>query len=889
MPERRLRVEAPRGTLLRQILAACPESLMEDVPFPWDQTPRNLDPASHIDTPSTCPTLAELECWPTLAPELGDDIGGEVQIQALKKRNDEPARRVLARLLLQPEVLARNLSLPENRDWWLDLNALMRCRPRAARKFLQELARSRNPQLVQLGIAGLWRLNPDDELLWRQVLDWTETVCEGDVYWWSYAALREDTDSGRRAMVRSRWIESEEEAREVLRERPLGKNPSQRQRSAVEMLLRAQFLDDETMDLLAPQMAQLNWLGSESLAKILNTASPNWGGEGLPKESPHVEVAVKRIRENPARFCPLVFGLGEKHLRELEPRLREVWRQCPEDPELFEALSRCPLTPGQRLADLLTYCSHESVVPSDFWILHWEFPEKLAPELWKFLDSQPRSQVVERMQRLAPLRPRAQAVERLAAGHLDLALFRALLTDTSLDAAHQKLLGEVSQRQDALGGVASAMLERKDWAESASASFLTYYIATSLYRRHTGLSPQVLFRLQEGAPSELFQAAQAYLEADPQVLARDLASRRGRVVNVPGRGMRVERAWEQPYLAEFLRPQAPDRLMVLRGWFGGDLVVRVGSSGGSFTITAGEDQVERTRSLSATELAALANLPLSPPNPLGGLNGYPAPQAFLDLRRDGLHRRSLEWEGSEIDRRFFELERKAGTQPTLPTRIPGARVIPIGSSFVKKRVWARGEDVRIGFADYNSELWKWSRPSGDRVPAPPLESRPAPILASSNGRYTLVNEPTFPLHAGGHLAKFRLEEKGRGVIYRRGDDWRGLAFLRERNAFLLVREFGSNSGEREFAFLHIGQEARFRPCTGDFEPWLEHCQSQGDRWWVAAPEPGGTHLALYSPKTSQRTAVAFYPGIQFTTSSMWVDGSQVYVAIGTDLVCLPLP
>lgn len=857
-----------RGDLMRQILAVCPPSLMTKVPP--GQSP-DFDP-SNFTSPAEAPTLAELERFPGLQPEFEYNIGQDVPVQAWQRRREERVQRALGRL-----------NRPDNREWWPDLEVLLQRRPGAARPLLKRLLQSRNPQLVSLAKANLWRVDRKDARLWQAALETTEALVEGDVYWKSRWALVTDPHETHRAIACRALVEGPEVALAILRERPLGQNPDRRQRRAVKLLLRSSVLDDATVDLLAPQFSNLGWLSWDETAKLLGQLAVR----SDQPEGPQLDLALQLMEKDPFVFCPLVNALESRQLGKMEPLLRHAWEQSPEDWDLLKALNRCQSSPQQQVADLREFCRSRGQIRE----LGRLYPQTNQAKLWAALDEEPPSPTLDRMEALLPPRPRQQSVERLRAGYLDLALFQALMVDQPLDQRHQQMLEEVSQRSDAAGGVAAALVGRSDWAENRSSEFLAYFIATSLHRRQKGLDPQVLYRLQEGAPTELFQAIQAYLEADPSPMARKLASSRGRLLQVNGRGLRTDKVWQQPYLAEFLGSPELERLLVLHDW-DGDLVVRVGPQRATLTKGTTGSGLELRRDLSPAELKSVAGLPLSPPNPIGWEKGpgqpYPASCSYLELHRGGIHRSSLEWAHSPIQVALARLVQNPAMQPTLPERVPGARLIKPVPAFPGTRVWARDQDIRIGVLDFQTEQLRWSRPDGGRVPPP--EDLPAlpGSLTTPDGQWTLVNEAT-PFY-GESQAKVRLLYQGL-MVFRRGDGWRGLCYIPERNAFLLTNEGQGFAllDPQQFLPNDCAPPGMLQATTDDFEPWLHPCQTYRGRWWVADCEKDGTRVSLYEPHTCRRSSVAFYPGIWFSTEEMWVDGEWVYAAVSPYITRLPLP
>jgi len=85
-------------------------------------------------------------------------------------------------------------------------------------------------------------------------------------------------------------------------------------------------------------------------------------------------------------------------------------------------------------------------------------------------------------------------------------------------------------------------------------------------------------------------------------------------------------------------------------------------------------------------------------------------------------------------------------------------------------------------------------------------------------------------------------------------------------------------------------------CTevaGDVGPlrWLDHPlqpTGQPHEYWVAKQDMSGTGVGRYDTAAFSFTPVRHYPGLEFWSRSMWVDGGHVYVAYAGDLLRLPL-
>lgn len=107
--------------------------------------------------------------------------------------------------------------------------------------------------------------------------------------------------------------------------------------------------------------------------------------------------------------------LPEDRRQQLEPVLRALWEQSPEDSQLLGALSSCRMNVPQRIADLRKHCLHQpDEDPQD--ISQWSFPQESSTELWAAVDSEKDAMLARSMSRYAPLLPPTQALERLAAG-----------------------------------------------------------------------------------------------------------------------------------------------------------------------------------------------------------------------------------------------------------------------------------------------------------------------------------------------------------------------------------------------------------------------------------------------------------------------------------------
>ena len=117
------------------------------------------------------------------------------------------------------------------------------------------------------------------------------------------------------------------------------------------------------------------------------------------------------------------------------------------------------------------------------------------------------------------------------------------------------------------------------------------------------------------------------------------------------------------------------------------------------------------------------------------------------------------------------------------------------------------------------------------------------------------------------------------------------AYLPGKRAFLAVAGESYDRLEKT-GYLVDAKSGKVTPVSGEFRPWLQSGErplqkAGGTRYWAAMRTDLGTEVGTIDEQTFEFEPVAHYPTLRFNASQMWVDGDQVYVAIG-DILVLPL-
>lgn len=439
-------------------------------------------------------------------------------------------------------VLLKHLDDPSNREWLRDLEALVQNPDAQSRAVVERLAQHSHPEVRRKASIAGWVLDPSDLRLREQVLSLSSTSI------WARRALLTHgplplrrqyllhmLDSSERIHLGGLILEPslQEEAEEVLRKTPFV-SPSRRSVNALS-LLSWQPLDSRKRELFRPFLSRADWLTDWRIGDLL----PVLWADPEARQWPEWEALWKT---RPALLSELEMTEAEE--RKYLSALRELDRLKKHDAWTARAFCRQGLITPERAISL--WLGPDEGEVNMTWkesrMLGDPLAEAVTPEMVKAIlvqvarwiaQGDPRGPKIWKIMAASPrLQPWLMefAVQRLAQEQFDGTTLKVLCSNGIQEFASE--IRAIRQGSGASAGIAAALLGEQV-LDHPSPVFLAYHLLAHLTLKNQELPLLQVYQIQEGAPSPLFQAAQAYLEANPKEQAQELVKRRGgRLIHV---------------------------------------------------------------------------------------------------------------------------------------------------------------------------------------------------------------------------------------------------------------------------------------------------------------------------------------------------------------------
>lgn len=514
----------------------------------------------------------------------------EELLPGLPAEPQEGLNRVLNRL--KPDrikALLEQFERPDNPDWWLDAEALSRL---GSRRGLEKILSSPNPGVRSLAPVLEWLRTPEDAKLWK-------------------AALKVALEQGPgQPWARARLIQ-------------FGPEPL-RIRACTELVRKAPFW----IPTGARGLAEWGWRWVEKGSPSLEARQILRGMLGQPLSPKRQQQARRLVLDErwPADLRKMVaLKLLRDHPANLNARWLELWPDLYSDLDLHQGKGPA----YQRALDELDR-RHEYTgnIPERLWLagrltsararkvlsgsltlsqgdmglssaLGQKVPSGLLVEL---LGEDGDGEWAEHVWTDAVKQD--QRIDQALLARLGRGQFQDYFTIELLmrpGIRYERALLEAIRKQGGgPGGLASALLGKLELG-GGDANFLACHLMAHLYLKHDNLPVERVSELQEGAPSRLFQAAQAYLEASEDPLAAPLLRKRG------GRLLIIDRQASCRWLSWLptLRQEVLQRQTPILAWSDFD-EVRSEVRGNQLRVIRGAET--RIRMLSASEMDFLRQL-----------------------------------------------------------------------------------------------------------------------------------------------------------------------------------------------------------------------------------------------------------------------------------------
>lgn len=874
-------------TALDEILAACPKSMTAVVPA-QDLLANNLRglearPERWMEAVPDLrmiPTLNELRRDPGLLqvtpPDSPLDLLGGLRKQARVRKllarlgPDHPTSAALRDHLLyatpnrqeQAELL-RQLRDPNCRAWSRAGATLLRVAPRLTERELQSWPAGGNDSLTELQQRWSLQLHPHNRGLWQLLVD--------------RACRRGDTELHRLLCNVTPPAWQPELARRVF-QLPVARLGSlwPRQESAVEVALQLVLAEAgkphrsaaacNALDyLLSPRGLDESGLQARLLPWLCSSVREDFDRFAGLSQHPKPEVARRAeelLRHEPAHCVGLLSLVPAARRPALVPLLLQA---APGDSSLDMNLYVLGLLPlDVQLQRYRQASLTESGLPlfafGDSDLAH--AGPGAAPRLQKLLHELQPPAARERCWQalagqgsawLAPI-----ALEQLAQGNIDRAGVNWLVNHP---ASRAELEAIAEKGGEGAAGVASALL-RRDGRALESRAELAFFLATSQLMRRTDLDPQWVFEQQENASSDLFRAAQCFLEASGSPRARQLVrARGGRLLHISGDCISVCPAWETQLAGELLKPDGPSAIYALSNGERPGAAVRLLNGEARYQAPISDGQGTVSRTLTDAERRQLFSCRLDRPH---SRDSEYDNSGYLQLNRGGGMRIRFSVDVNEqeprhraITRLFEQLAQAPGLQVDYPALrgVPGVKLL---AHSTENRAARLSEREGHWLCAWSETMFRstWRRDDGLLVPDPfppdPASREPFRLALSST-------DPPMPL----------------AVVPERGE-----YLVRDRSSQLCWYRRGVGSHP---------------PAPGEFvAPYLSgqpHSSElpQPGLQWAAAIDGQDTVYGLWSRRTARFLHPIRLRGIHFDTDTLWVGQRRTLLALEGSIFQVPTP